>query len=234
MRNKSDRLKGVSIPFEGFSARGFRFFKELEANNNRDWFASHREEYAVFVAGPMKALAATLTPVMYEIDGLFEMREGRVLSRPHRDTRFSKDKSPYHTAAWLLYRRPGEEGMAAPAYYFEISKKGFRYGMGFYSALPKTMQALRAAIDENEKHFRSIFAKIEKAQHLQLAGEVYARKIPNSHVDWFQPYYQRRNLYFIHEEKTTFARKDAISFSEQLMGDFKILAPAYRYFLELA
>lgn len=212
-----------------FSQKTYRFFKELQQNNNRQWFTEHRPDYDASVAAPLRSLAASLAPSMQRIDGLFDLREGRVLSRPHRDVRFSKDKSPYHTAAWLLYRRPAKEWTAAPAYYLEVSSKGIRYGMGFYQAPPQAMQRLRKTIDEDPKRFRSLLTKIEKLPHIKIEGDAYARPIANAHGEWFQAYYQKRNLYVMCSiGKST----DTEGLLRQLKKDFASLAPFYHLLLE--
>lgn len=215
-------------PSAVFSRASYQFFRELEKNNSRPWFLEHRAEYDAAVAAPLRSLAVTMAPVMNNIDGLFDLNEKRVLSRPHRDVRFSKDKSPYHTAAWLVFHRPSREWTGAPAYYLEISSEGIRYGMGFYQASPLTMQRLRKAIDEDPKRFRTIFARIEKQPHMKIEGESYARPFANPHGEWFQPYYQKRNIYVM----CSIGRStDTAALYRQLKKDFALLSDLYHYLL---
>ncbi len=51
----------------------------------------------------------------------------RTISRIYRDTRFSKDKSPYKTTMWVTFKRPVKEWQNAPAYFFEITLESYRY-----------------------------------------------------------------------------------------------------------
>mgnify|MGYP001567660317 CR=1 FL=1 len=59
-----------------------------------------------------------------------------------KDTRFSKDKSPFKCTMWITFKRPNKEWKGAPAYFFEIPTESYRYGMGFYSAGKETMDKL--------------------------------------------------------------------------------------------
>ena len=60
---------------------------------------------------------------MLEIDNLFEIepKVGKAISRIYRDIRFSKDKTPYRTNAWIAIKRSSKEWKEAPAYYFDLS-----------------------------------------------------------------------------------------------------------------
>jgi uncharacterized protein (TIGR02453 family) len=82
--------------FEGFSKEGDRFFKELAARQDREWFKANKDRYESLWVAPMKALLSELRP------GLERAFKGLKLApdkhfRLHRDLRFAKDKSPYKT-----------------------------------------------------------------------------------------------------------------------------------------
>ena len=81
--------------FDGFSAETFRFLLEIGFNNNADWFEANRKRYEQFVRDPMRRLAAALMPTALDIDGNFNPSINASVSRIRRDTRFTKDKSPY-------------------------------------------------------------------------------------------------------------------------------------------
>lgn len=80
-------LAVVAGRFVGWTGDFGGFFLGLQANNTKAYFTSHRAFYEKEVKGPMVALLAELEP---------EFGPAR-LSRPHRDIRFSSDKSPYKT-----------------------------------------------------------------------------------------------------------------------------------------
>lgn len=90
---------------------------------------------------PFRSLVDALSPAMLMIDPQFETRPaiGKTLSRIHRDTRFSHDKSRYRSRMWLTFKRPSKDWKLAPVYFFELGPDMLRYGLGYYSADKATM-----------------------------------------------------------------------------------------------
>lgn len=123
------------MPFTGIPHAATAFYAELEEDNSREFWAAHRGRYERDVRGPMAALLAELSE---------EFGEGRIF-RPHRDVRFSRDKSPYKTHQGIFVpvgRRTG--------WYAEVSADGFRLGGGTYRMEPPALAAYRAAVDDEE------------------------------------------------------------------------------------
>lgn len=84
----------MSPVFKGIPADAFDFFEELAADNNKAWWTENKARYESNVRGPVEAL---LTDVEKEFGPA-------KIFRPYRDTRFSKDKTPYKTN--LVLRAP--------------------------------------------------------------------------------------------------------------------------------
>ncbi len=75
--------------------RILNYLAELSANNNREWYQAHKDEYTAcrtdFEAGVKQALAAISL-----FDGeISHLQVKDCVYRFNRDTRFSADKSPY-------------------------------------------------------------------------------------------------------------------------------------------
>ena len=66
------------------------FLQELTVNNNREWFQEHKDWYEATKEN-LEAFKNSLWHAMNQVDVL----DGIKLFRIYRDTRFSKDKSPY-------------------------------------------------------------------------------------------------------------------------------------------
>ena len=122
--------------FGGFPAAALDFYDDLEVDNTRSFWEAHKQVYAEAVRAPMVALCAAVAPEF--------AREGESAKvfRPHRDVRFSKDKTPFktHQGAFVA---AGE----ATGWYVEVSPRGVRTGAGFYDASPPRLAAYRAAVD---------------------------------------------------------------------------------------
>ena len=106
--------------FEGFSPEVHEWFRGLEADNSKAYFAAHRQFFEDEVRGQMEALLTELG----------ERFGGKVkLFRQNRDIRFSADKSPYKTNTYGVLR--GTE-IAAQGLYASISARGLVAGSGYH------------------------------------------------------------------------------------------------------
>ena len=121
-------------PFRGWPPAAIEWFRDLEANNTRAWFHAHRETYDDAVRGPFESLLAEVHD---------EFGDGKV-ARPNRDTRFSRDKSPYKLQAYATIPRPGGGG----GWYVQLREDGLFVGGGLYAPDRSALAALRAAIDD--------------------------------------------------------------------------------------
>lgn len=118
--------------FEGFGAEAFSFYERLYADNSRSFWNEYRGEYQRYVREPMLALADALEE---------EFGQAQVF-RPHRDTRFSADKSPYKTHQGMFVPRVPGTG-----FYVQISADGMHASGGFHSHGPDQVERYRQAVD---------------------------------------------------------------------------------------
>jgi uncharacterized protein (TIGR02453 family) len=118
--------------FAGIPPEAFRFYAELEENNNRDWWLENKARYDAAVKEPLTLLLAELEP---------EFGPAK-LFRPNRDIRFSPDKSPYKTAQGAFAAR--QEGVG---FYLQINADGLLVGGGYHSHTPAQLARFRAAAD---------------------------------------------------------------------------------------
>lgn len=118
--------------FAGIPPEAFRFYAELEENNNRDWWLANKATYDGAVKEPLSQLLAELEP---------EFGPAK-LFRPNRDIRFSQDKSPYKTAQGAFAAR--QEGVG---FYLQVSADGLLVGGGYHSHTPAQLARFRASAD---------------------------------------------------------------------------------------
>jgi len=218
--------------FSGFSEETVLFLMELAVNNNKGWFDENRDRYKEVLRKPMEELSIGLGTLMLSIDPLLEVNPGRTISRINRDTRFSKDKSPYRANMWIAFKREYLDWKEEPVYFFEIFPDYYRFGMGFYSIPKETLYTLRSMIEEGDKEFMKIYSLCKKQSLFQMEGECYKRKINQNLPEELNEWYQRKEIYFTHNRKI-----DKKLFSKELVEDitdgFKLLAPVYDFFVDL-
>ena len=98
--------------------------------------------------------------------------------RIYRDTRFSKDKTPYKTYASALFLRNGFSKYAGgAAYYFAVSPEDIEVAGGVYTPDRDVLLAVRQHIADNHKQFRATFGR-DKVK--KLLGELQGE---SSHAD---------------------------------------------------
>src|SRR4029077_10144611 len=91
------RQMAVASTFAGFPPEGIQFMADLAANNDRTWFQPRKGEYERLVKEPMELLMVALAE-RFEARGIPLVADPkRSPFRIYRDTRFSRDKSPYKT-----------------------------------------------------------------------------------------------------------------------------------------
>lgn len=206
------------------------FLGELRENNNKEWFEAHRGEYRQYVLEPLRNLVEDLSEFMLNIDPAFETSPAinKTISRIYRDTRFSRDKSPYRSNMWIVFKRPRKDWASAPGYFFEIFPEWYRYGMGFYEASRATMANFREAIDRDPLGFRKMVAPLSEHDLFEIAGDMYKRVFdPGMDAD-IQEWYQRRNLYLVHNRDND-DRLFSRAIFDDLIAGYSLLAPVYHF-----
>ena len=217
--------------FRGFSPKTLKFLRSLKAYNNKTWFQAHRADYEEYVLQPLRDMVTDLGDFMLDIDPYFEISPAvnKTISRIYRDTRFSKDKSPFRSTVWFTFKNQKKDWTThVCGYFFELSIDSYRYGMGFYNAAPVIMSRFREMIDDNPKEFLKAISFFDKQKTFVLEGENYKRIIDKTKPEKIQEWYQRRNMYLVCNRKI-----DDVLFSNKLVDDlatgFNLIAPFYHY-----
>lgn len=107
-----------------FTVATFNFLNELASNNNRAWFETNKPRYESLVREPALKFISEMKPVLETFAPHFcaEPRKvGGSLMRVFRDTRFSRDKTPYKTNIGIQFRHILGKDVHAPGFYLHIS-----------------------------------------------------------------------------------------------------------------
>jgi uncharacterized protein (TIGR02453 family) len=117
-----------------FTNDTFQFFRALARDNKKEWMDANRERYQQHVVAPFRALLEAMAPAALKLYAGFDTsgRTGTNFSRINRDTRFSKDKTPYRPQMYLLF--PDASAKDSGQLYIGLAAEtvtvGFRmYGM---------------------------------------------------------------------------------------------------------
>lgn len=137
-----------------FTPKLFQFLRELKENNNREWFEDNKARYRAEVQDPILEFIRAFDSHLYDISPNYvadARRSGGSMFRIHRDIRFSKDKSPYKTAAGIHFRHKRGKDAHAPGFYLHLEPDNVFGGAGIWCPDSKTLGTIRTAIDEDQK-----------------------------------------------------------------------------------
>jgi uncharacterized protein (TIGR02453 family) len=163
--------------FPGFPVEGIAFLRNLKKHNDRDWFTPRKAVFEETVKKPMIELVGAIHREMLRFAPDYVGEPAKCVYRIYRDTRFSKDKTPYKTYASALFLRNGFDKYSGCAgYYFAISPENIEVAGGVYTPDRDVLQAVRQHIAANHKDFRKAFetAKIRKL-FSELSGDSLTR-----------------------------------------------------------
>ena len=149
-----------------FSKQSFSFLTMLEQNNEREWFKTNQAQYEETVRNPalkfierMQPHINTLSPRLTAVP----KKVGGSLMRPQRDSRFSKDKTPYKTNVGIQFRHFQGKDVHAPGFYLHISNEECFIGAGVWHPDSKSLNKIRTCIDENPKAYQKALGQLSDA-----------------------------------------------------------------------
>jgi len=132
-----------------FSRRAFRFLKDLAAHNDREWFQANKGSYQDDVKEPALRFIVDFAEHLKKISPHFRADprgNGGSLFRIFRDTRFSKDKSPYKTHTGIQFRHEAGKDAHTPGYYLHLEPGACFVGLGIWHPDGATLRKIREGL----------------------------------------------------------------------------------------
>jgi uncharacterized protein (TIGR02453 family) len=201
--------------FKGLPKDFFAFFNELHFNNEKPWFEANKERYKTSVIEPLSALIAAIGERMPKVSKhiVCDPRpNGGSMFRIYRDTRFSKDKSPYKTNAGVHFRHALGKDAHAPGFYMHFAPKEVLFGGGLWMPEPDDLADIRRAIADKPKDWTRVKSALDAAQRFNgIEGEGLAR--PPKGFDPDHPQIddiKRKSFYVMHKSSEKTAQTPAL------------------------
>ena len=152
----------------------FVFLRELVDNNDRVWFKANQERFERDVREPALDFIGDMAGPLAKISPRFDAdtrKVGGSLFRIQRDTRFSKDKTPYKTHVGIHFRHAAtKEDVHAPGFYLHLEPKGCFAALGLWHPSTVHANAIRQAIVDDpggwkgvsrQKRFKDVYGELE-------------------------------------------------------------------------
>ncbi len=221
--------------FDGFTEKTIQFFLDLKFHNSTAFFHEQHERYVEDVQHVFYEMIDDLAPDMLKIDPQMEVRPHKCLSRIHRDTRFSRDKSPYRDHLWFLFRRAAEPREKSLFYYFELGPDRLSWGMGFWDENREALDLFRKRICADPAGVTALLEKMKMEERdLFLGGSVHKKiALPAEVPENLKRWYLAKDLYIgkSHPDYRSIYTRDIL---DEVRNDFITIAPLYRLLRGLA
>jgi uncharacterized protein (TIGR02453 family) len=128
------------------------FYAKLHANNTKSWWQDNKATYETRLKAPALDLLATCTP---HIAALTDTTISSKLFRPHRDVRFSKDKTPYNTHLHMMWQLESD-ARQNPVFFFGIGVDYVTCGAGIMGFEKPVLDDWRKFVDLDTKRITGI------------------------------------------------------------------------------
>jgi uncharacterized protein (TIGR02453 family) len=154
------------------------FLEELESNNKRDWFKQHKHRYEEQVLDVALRFIQSMQDPLADIAPHFVAQPTRVggsLMRVYRDTRFSKDKTPYKTNIGIQFRHEQARDVHAPGYYVHIAPQEVFVGVGMWRPDSVPLRLIRQRIADRPAEWQRAICAGTFSRQFSLGGESLLR-----------------------------------------------------------
>jgi len=143
-----------------FSPQLFAFLRELKEHNEREWFNANKDRYGREVKEPALAFVEDLGYRLPQV-APYLTADQRSLFRIYRDTRFSKDKTPYKTHVGIYFRHRRAAETDAPGLYLHLEPREVFLGAGLWHPGTPALKRIRDALNARPEAWRAAVAAIE-------------------------------------------------------------------------
>lgn len=169
--------------FNGFPKETISFFSDLKRHNSKAWFQTNKKNYETYVKQPSEhfvmAMGERLRRIAPEINAIPKVNQS--LFRINRDTRFSKDKSPYKTNLGIWFWEGKRKRMECTGFYFHLGDGNLMLGVGNHRFTPELLSAYRDAVVDKKMgpQLTKAVNKVEKAGY--TIGVKHYKRVPRGY-----------------------------------------------------
>ncbi|TMM31261.1 DUF2461 domain-containing protein [Polaribacter aestuariivivens] len=205
-----------------------QYLENLKKNNDRDWFADHKETYLKAQQNAKDVFAE----ILLNLQKHDEIEKSKMM-RIYRDVRFSKDKTPYKPHFANSYSRLGKE--LRGGYFLRIRPGESFLAGGFWEPNKEDLFRIRKEIELDaseikdileEKNYKKYFGgKFESFSELKTAPRGFDKEHPDVDLLRKKGFIATRN----------FTDKEVLSpnFVQEVDKSYRALRPFFNLFSDI-
>lgn len=212
----------------------FQFLSELSANNNREWFNEHREEYENAKLEFENLLSLVISRIALFDDAVKGVQSKDCTYRIYRDTRFSSDKTPYKNHFGGYINAKGKKSNHC-GYYIHLQPGGSMLAGGSLCLPPSILKAVRQSIFDNIDEYRSIVEDKAFKKYFPIVGENFLKTAPKGFPKDFEyiDYLKCKEYTCTHlVDDQFFTSDDFLNQTEEIFKQFKRFADFLNYTID--
>jgi len=200
----------------------FTFYKDLDKNNNREWFESHKPRFKA-LESEVKDFNEIVKYGLEETDDIEKVKMFRI----YRDVRFSINKTPYKTHFGVSFHRkkPNLRG----GYYMHLAPQNSFIASGFWNPNPMDLLRIRKDLEMNAQELRDIITDLKfKKAWGELKGDEVKTSPKGFNID-------HPNIDLIRHKQFLFTKrfddKSVLSsdFQKEVIKSFTTIRPFFDY-----
>ena len=223
--------------FPGFTAGALTFLRQLKRHNEREWFKAHKESFDDRLMEPMRLFVEEMDVRLATIAPEIHGSPKRSIFRIYRDTRFSKDKSPYktHLGCWFTHVRAGhgvgtETHGAGAGFYCHFEPGASLVAGGIWMPPRPSLAAIRARIAGAPGELARIMrGKAIGARFGSLSEDGRLTRVPRGFAPDHRAAEWLRYASFTASAPLTDAEVLSAELPQLIARDFKTLLPLVRW-----
>lgn len=166
--------------FDGFSPVVLDFYRQLAANNDRQWFDAHRSDFRQvmaqaqdFVVDMGQRLREIVPSLVYDT----RTNGSGSIFRVYRDVRFSRDKTPYKTHLGIFFWDGAWSKGESPGFYFQLEPERIGLYAGMYEFSRPVLERFRNQVVDARRgrELNDAVKRVTDAGPYRIGGQHYQR-----------------------------------------------------------
>ena len=161
-----------------FTKATLKFLDELAANNNRTWFEDNKPRYESLVRQSAMDFIEAMASELEVFAPHFRAdprKVGGSLMRVYRDTRFSRNKTPYKTNIGIQFRHELGKDVHAPGFYVHIATDECFLAVGCWHPEADALGRIRDLVAQKPERWFSIRNDSDFVSQWELSGDSLTR-----------------------------------------------------------
>jgi len=224
--------------FAGFSQSTQQFLQDLRDNNNRDWFIENKKAYEATVKKPaitwVQAMGTRLQDIDEQLVADTRTNGSGSLMRMARDTRFSKDKTPYKTNIAMLWWRGAGKKTEHPAFGIQISPDDAGLMTGMHGFPKPMLEAYRQAVVDDALGEALLEAvQTVEANGYEVMGKHYKTTPRGFEKDHPRAEWLKYNALYTHAIDITWDTLMSDTLVNFCFNHFQKMAPIYQWLVKV-